>query len=164
MGTLYELTAEYAQLLEMATDPDVDPELLADTMEGLGGEIEVKADGYARVIRQIEADVAGIKAEEERLSGRRKTMENNIKRMKEALEMAMRVTGKTKFKTTLFSFNIAKNPPAVVMDEPYVENIPDKYLIQQEPKIDKAKIKEDLKAGIDVGIAHLEQSESLRIR
>jgi hypothetical protein len=37
--------------------------------------------------------------------------------------------------------------------------------VQQDPTIDKKKIKEDLKAGVDLeGIAHLEQTESLRIR
>ena len=51
------------------------------------------------------------------------------------------------------------------MDEQYIENIPEIYLIEQEPKLDRAKIKEDLKNGIVLeGIAHLEQTESLRIR
>lgn len=165
MGTLYELTAEYAQLLEMATDPDVDPEMLADTMEAIGGEIEVKADGYAMVMRELESQELAIKNEVDRLNNRRLTISNNIRHMKLRLQDAMQTTGKTKFKTTLFSFGIQKNPPSVVMDEQYLENIPEKYLIQQEPKIDRQKIKEDLKAGVDLdGIAHLEQGESLRIR
>lgn len=44
MNTLYELTAEYQQLLDMARDPDVDEKALSDTMEAIGGEIEDKAD------------------------------------------------------------------------------------------------------------------------
>lgn len=163
--TLYELSEEYMVLLELAEDPEVDPGTLIDTMEALGGEIEAKADGYAKIIRQMENDVEGLKAEEGRLNHRRKTIENNIKRMKEALAGAMVATGKTKFKTELFSFGIQKNPPTVVMDEQYIENIPAIYLIEQDPRIDKAKIKEDLKAGKDLeGIAHLEQTEGLRIR
>ena len=163
--TIYELTEEYKILLELAEDPEVDPDTLLDTMEALGGEIEAKADGYAKIIRQMENDVEGIKAEEGRLNHRRKTIENNIKRMKEALAGAMIATGKTKFKTELFSFGIQKNPASVVMDEQYIENIPAIYLIEQDPKIDRAKIKEDLKAGKDLeGIAHLEQTEGLRIR
>ena len=88
-----------------------------------------------------------------------------LKRMKAALQYAMEMTGKTKFKTALFSFGISKNPAAVVMDEGYIENIPKRFLIPQDPVIDKKAIKEALKAGEDLeGIAHLEQSESLRIR
>lgn len=163
--TLYELTDEYRTLLELAEDPEVDPETLADTFEALGGEIEYKADGYARVMKQLEADAAALKAEEKRLCVRRTVCENNMKRMKQALQSAMEATGKTKFKTDLFSFGIQKNPAAVVIDEQYIENIPEEYLIPQDPKIDKQKMKDDLKAGKDLsGICHLEQSESLRIR
>ena len=165
MVSLYELTEEYLRLLEMAEDPEVDEEVLADTLEGLGGEIEIKADGYAKVIRQLTADIEGLKAEIDRLTVRKKTIDNNIDRMKRSLEAAMLATGKTKFKTDLFSFGIQKNAPSVVIDEQYIENIPEEYLIEQEPKIDKAKLKEDLKNGVDLdGIAHLEQSESIRIR
>lgn len=164
MATIYELTDEYVDLLNMLEDPELDPEVLADTMEGLSGEIEAKADGYAKVIAELNAEIAGLKAEIERMTNRKTTMENNVKYLKSTLQFAMETTGKTKFKTELFSFCIQKNPASVVIDDPYLENIPDKYLIPQDPKIDKVKIKEDLKAGIDIGIAHLEQSQSLRIR
>ena len=163
--TLYELTSEYLELLAMLEDPDVDEELINDTLEALGGELEVKADGYARVMRQIDSDAKAIKTEEERLANRRKSLENRSAALKSRLQQMMEITGKVKFKTELFSFGIQKNPAAVVMDEQYIENIPECYLIIQEPKIDKQKIKEDLKAGLDLeGIAHLEQTESLRIR
>ena len=163
--TLYELTSEYLDLLAMLEDPDVDEDLINDTLEGIDGELEVKADGYARVMRQMDADAKAIKAEEERLANRRKSLENRSAALKSRLQQMMEITGKVKFKTELFSFGIQKNPAAVVMDEQYIENIPECYLIIQEPKIDKQKIKEDLKAGLDLeGIAHLEQTESLRIR
>ena len=163
--TLYELTSEYLDLLAMLEDPDVDEDLINDTLEGIDGELEAKADGYARVMRQMDADAKAIKAEEERLANRRKSLENRSAALKCRLQQMMEITGKVKFKTELFSFGIQKNPAAVVMDEQYIENIPECYLIIQEPKIDKQKIKEDLKAGLDLeGIAHLEQTESLRIR
>lgn len=44
----------------------------------------------------------------------------------------MQLTGKTKFKTELFSFGIQKNPPAVVIDNE--EDIPKEYYIPQDPK------------------------------
>ena len=163
--TLYDLTAEYMALLQMAEDPDTDPAVLVDTMEALEGEIEDKADGYAIVMKELEASEQKIKNEVDRLNSRRLTIANNMRAMKLRLQQSMIETGKTKFKTELFSFGIQKNPPAVVIDEQYLENIPEKYLVKQDPVIDKKKIKEDLKAGVDLeGIAHLEQTESLRIR
>ena len=163
--TLYELTEDYMNLLELAEDPDIDEQAFMDTLEGIEGALEDKAEDYAKVIRTLEGDAAACDAESKRLRNKKQTIENNIKRMKTALQYAMEATGKTKFKTALFSFGIQKNPAAVVIDEGYIENIPDRFLIPQDPQIDKKAIKEALKAGEDLeGIAHLEQTESLRIR
>ena len=122
--TLYELTEDYMNLLALAEDPDIDEQAFMDTLDGIEGAIEVKADNYARVMRQLEADAAACDAESKRLKNKAKTIDNNIKRMKQALQFAMQATGKTKFKTQLFSFYIQKNSASVVMDELYIENIP----------------------------------------
>ena len=161
-ATLYDLTGEWLELYDMADDPDMDAEMWFDTIEGLEGEIEDKADGYAKVIAQLNADAAAIKAEEERLNSRRKAIENHVVGMKERLQQMMEITGKTKFKTTLFSFGIQNNPPAVVIDDE--KKIPKKYWIEQDPKLDKAAIKEMLKSGITCEFAYLAQSQGLRIR
>lgn len=162
MSSLYQLTDAYQELLSMALDPDIDPEALADTMEGIEGEIEAKADGYAKVMKELRAIADARKAEAKRLTDGAKSIEANIDRMKSALESAMRLTGKTKFKTALFSFGIQKNPPALKIDMP--DRVPDEFLIPQEPKVDSAAIKKELKEGVVYDWCHLEQSESLRIR
>ena len=165
MATLYQLTDDYLTLLEMAEDPDIDEQALKDTMEGIEGALEIKAEGYAKIIRMLEGDAAACDAESKRLRNKKQAIERNIDRMKAALQYAMQATGKTKFKTPLFSFNIQKNTPSVVMDEQYIENIPERFLIHKDPEINRAAIKSAIKAGEDVGgIAHLEQTESLRIR
>lgn len=162
--TLYELTNDWLQLMTMLEE-GADEDVINNTLEGLDYEIEQKADGYARVIRNMEADIAGLKTEIDRMTNRKKVLENNITRLKVNLQNSMEITGKTKFKTDLFSFNVQNNPAAVIMDEQYLENIPEEYLIPQEPKLDKKKLAADLKAGVDLeGIAHLEQSRSLRIK
>ena len=162
MSTLYELTEQFQELLSMALDPDVDEQALADTMEGIECEIKEKADGYAKVIKSLEADVEALKAEEARLAGRRKNISANIDRMKRALESSMRATGKTKFKTTLFSFGIQKNPASLKIDNP--DRVPAEFLIPQDPKIDTVGIKKELKEGTVFDWCHLEQGESLRIK
>ena len=161
MATLYELTGQYRELLEMAETEELDKQLIADTLEALEGEIETKADGYAKIIRELEGKAELLKSEIDRLSNRKTAIENNIKSMKEALQNAMYITGKVKFKTNLFNFGIQKNPPKLVIDKP--EEIPEEFLIPQPPKVDNAKLKEILKEK-ELPFAHLEQSESLRIR
>ena len=162
MSTLYELTNDYLTLLDMAEDPDVEEDVLRDTMEGIEGEIEIKADGYARVMKQLEATSANLEFEEKRLMNRRKTIDRNIKRMKQALQDAMIATGKPKFKTDLFSFTIRKNPASVVID--HATCIPPEFLIPQDPEVDKKAIKAAIDRGDDIKFAHLEQGESLIIR
>lgn len=166
MATLYELTGQMQALLALMEDPDVDPQIVEDSLEAISGEIEVKADGYARVMAELEARKAAVKAEKDRLAALESSLGKNIDRMKESLKTSMIATGKTKFKTDLFSFSVQKNPPKVVIDDP--SRIPEAYLIPQDPKIDTAAIKNALKdadeAPLWEGIARLEQGESLRIR
>ena len=164
--TLYDLTNDYMELLQMAEDPDIDEQAFMDTLEGIKGALEDKADNYAKVMRMLDADALAIREEERRLEKRRKTIEGNITRMKSALQYAMEATGKTKFKTQLFSFNVQNNPASVVMDEPYISNIPERFLKYKDPEIDRKAIKDAIKAGDEdaMAIAHMEQTKGLRIR
>lgn len=157
---LYELTDEMIQLMEMLADGE-DPEVIRDTMESLNYEIEAKADGYAKIIRNLTGDIAAIDAEIERLNKAKKAKENSIGWLKQNLEDSMIRLGKEKFKTQLFSFGIQNNPPKLIIDDP--TGIPKEFLIPQEPKVDNAKIK-DLIKNSPVNWAHLEQGRSLRIR
>lgn len=159
---IYDLTNEYTALLDMLEDPDVDPEVLQDTMEAIGGEIEDKADSYAKVMKVLEGDVNTLDAEIKRLGTKKQTLKNNIDRMKNTLEMAMRACEKPKFKTTLFSFSIQKNPARVVISDE--SKIPAAYWDQPDPVINKTRIKDALKAGEQIDGATMEQGESLRIR
>lgn len=158
--TLYELTGEYVELLEMMDSAE--PETLSDTLDAIGGEIEDKADGYAKVIREAEGDVKKIEAEIERLIRKKQTINNNVKYMKERLQNAMEATGKRKFKTSLFSFGIQRNPPSVMVTD--MASVPKQFWIPQDPMLDKTGLKNYLKANGETEYARLMQTESLRIR
>ena len=166
MSTLFELTGQMQALLALMEDPDTDPQIIEDSLEAVSGEIEVKADGYARVRAELMFTSAALKAEIDRLTARKRAIDNNIDRMMERLKNGLIAAGKPKFKTDLFSFNIQKNPPKVVIEDP--SRIPEGFLIPQPPKVDTAAIKNALKdadeAPLWEGIARLEQGESLRIR
>ena len=158
--TLYELTGQYLELLDMAEDAD--PEVFADTLEGIDGEIEDKADNYAKVIRTLEGDAQSVKSEIDRLTEKKHFLENNIKKIKENLQVCMAATKKTKFKTQLFSFGIQKNPPSVRIKNE--AEIPVQFYRQPEPVLDKMALKDFLKQNGAQEYAELVQTESLRIR
>ena len=159
---LFELTAEYKGIMELAEDPEVDPEIIATQLEVIEMDIKDKADSIAYIIAQLDGDVETIKKEEERLYKMRNSLTANKERLKTYLEGAMRETGLTKFKTSLHSFVIQKNPQSVRLVEG--ETIPERFLIPQEPKVDKKAILAELKAGKTFRFAELAQTEGLRIR
>ena len=163
--TLYELTDEYERLLEFAKEEDVDEEVFKDTLEALQGDIEVKVDGYCGVIRELETYKDGVEAELQRVIDRLKSQMNSIdhriQMMKDSLQDSFTVLDIRKMKTPLFTVYIQKNTPSVIIDDP--ENIPDEYF-KVKKELSKTTIKEAIEAGEDIPFAHLEQSESIRIR
>ena len=162
MAALYELTNSYRDLMLWAESEELDPEALADTLEGIQGTIEEKFENYGKVLRMLAADSDAIKAEEERLHSRRTAIDNNIKRMKEALQNSMELMETDKIKTNLFSFGIQNNPPSVQIADG--TKIPEVFLIEQEPKIDRKGILEALKGGKEIEGCSIVQSRGLRIR
>lgn len=160
--TLYDITGEFLQLLQLAEDDTIDQKMINDTLEGIECELEEKADAYANIIDRLTSDAEMIGRELERLSYRKKTIESNISSMKRNLENAMLVTGKRKFKTLIHSYNIQKNAPSLkILDE---EKIPKEFYIPQEPKLDGRELMKRIKETGPCEYAELVQTESLRIR
>ena len=158
--TLRELTAEFEAVLALALEED-DGEELAGRLAEIDMAIEDKADNYAVIIADLTAQEAKLKTEIDRLTKRRQTLRNNADRMKQSLQQAMETVGKEKMKTDYYSYTIQKNPPKLVLDDE--EIVPDDYFVTRR-ELDKASLKDALKAGQEVRGAHLEQTESLRIR
>lgn len=162
---LYELSEQYEEVLNMLYDEDVDEQTVFDTLEGIEGEIEDKADNYAKMIKSLLASASVLKAEEERLHARRQSSENYAQRLKDTLQANLEFIGKTKFKTDLFSFSVATNggkQPLVITEN--MDEIPGKFLIPQPPVPNKDAIRELLETK-EVEWAHLQpRGRSLRIR
>lgn len=165
MSTLYELQGEYLQLKEMLEDPDIEEQVVLDTLEGIDYELEIKAENYAKIMKELEGNVEVIKLEQTRLANKKSKLEANIKRLKDNLQDAMIATGKTKFKTDLFSFNIQKNGGAApVLLDVDTSELPDELVIYTEKPNLKA-IGELLKSDPECKYAHFgERGESLRIK
>ena len=157
---LYELKENYLKVLELI---EAGEENLEDTLESINDTIEVKAENYAKIIRNLEGNVNMLKAEVERLNSRKKSIEGNVDRLKENLKMAMIATCKEKIKTGLFNITVANNPVALnVIDE---NKIPEEYFkVEVIRKLDTAAIKDVLKAGQVIEGAELTQGRGLRIK
>ena len=162
MPSLYELNDSWGQVFNMLNDPDAEESFIFDTLESIEGDIEEKAIGYAKVIKNLEADVPALKEEIERLTKKKQTKESKSKLLKLRLEETMKNMGRIEIKTDLFDFKIQKNPPAVEVTD--LNLIPDTYKITQEVKLDKKAILQDIKNGTEIKGVEIMQSEGLRIR
>lgn len=165
MPNIYELKSEFNTLWSILEDELVDDEALMGAFETATEDLAIKLENCCKYIKNEEAVIAGLKEEEDRLNAKRKAKENAIKRLKALMQDAMTAAGEKKIQCGTFTTSIQNNAPSVVMDEQYIENVPAEYLRIREPEVDKKKILDDLKAGKDLtGLAHLQQTASLRIR
>lgn len=165
MPNIYELKSEFNTLWTILEDELVDDEALVGAFETATEDLAIKLENCCKYIKNEEAVIAGLKEEEERLNAKRKAKENAIKRLKALMQDAMTAAGEKKIQCGTFTTSIQNNAPSVVMDEQYIENVPAEYLRIREPEVDKKKILDDLKAGKDLtGLAHLQQTASIRIR
>lgn len=166
MSSLYNLRQDYQILLEQLYDSEVSEEILLDTLDCLEGAIEDKADSYARILRQFDADIDKIKAEEARMRSRRMALESRKEFLKSNLYSTMKAVGLKQIKTPLFTVNIQKNggKRALVLDVP-VEELPECFR-KVEYKADTEALRQWLDGAEDnCPFCHLEeQGESLRIR
>ena len=163
---LYELTSSYLQLQELLEE-SVDDQLLADTLEAVQGEYDVKMEAYAKVIKNLEANMDALKVEAKRLTDKRKVLENNIDRLKKAMFDSMKAVGKTKAGGQLFTVAIQKNGgklPVIMAADADLSILPDQLVVVTEtPALDA--IRELLEAGKVVeGFSLGQRGESLRIK
>lgn len=162
MSSLYELTNNYEEVLNMLYQDDIDEQMVLDTLESIEGNIEDKADNYAKIIRELEIKANARREEAKRLTDSAKVFENRIKVLKNNLYNTMRLTGKTKFATNLFNFNIVANggKRTLTIDG----DVPEEYT-KTVIENDTDKIRQDLEEGKELTFAHLEaRGESLRIK
>lgn len=155
---LYELSLAFQEVQNM----DLDPEVMKDTLDSIGGTFENKAENLAKLIRNLESDVLAYKEEENRLKTKRQAAENKLKWLKTYLKDCMKLIGKNKYEAGVFKLSIQKNPVSVNITDK--KNLPEDYLIPQPPKVNNTTLKKALKDGIEVPGAELKQTEGLRIR
>lgn len=160
MKNIYELTKVYQEVQALAEAG----EDVTDTLLSLEGDIEVKAENTNKVIKMFTYNNAAIDEEIKRLQEIKKHNENAVERLKTGIENMMIALGKREIKTPLFQAKFVKNPPAVVITDEKAVDARYLTIIPQTTKVNKNAIKDDLKNGIELPYAHLEQKERLQLK
>lgn len=161
MPKLYELSTAYNAILQQLEDADeTQLEMLTDSLECVQASIEVKVDGISKMLKII-SDTSAIDAEIDRLQKMKRSAQSKERWLKSYLQSQMELMGIEKLKTDLFQVSIQNNPPAVDDYDPAL--IPASYQ-KVTYDIDRRRILDDLKNGLNVPGCALKQSKSIRIR
>ncbi len=153
MATLFEITTEFQRFYDMMTDEDMDDQAFLDTLEGMVDELEVKASGYANVIKQIEMEAKQAKALELEFKHKKEVRENRVKAMKNAILDAMQIAKVDELDAGKFKIKIKGNggvEPLKITGE-----VPDNFkriVVENDNEL----IRKALNEGKELDFAHLE--------
>ena len=95
MQELFNLVGQYRQVYEMLTDPEIDEEVVNDTLEALIGEIEVHAAGFVPVIERIDMEIEACKKHKAEWANAEKVRKNRKQRFIDMIKAAMMGLGVT---------------------------------------------------------------------
>ncbi|NNJ16398.1 siphovirus Gp157 family protein [Pseudomonas putida CSV86] len=157
MTQLYKLTGQMAELAAMCdTDDEGLKQAIQDTMAGIQGEFEEKADSIVMLRRNIEGDIGAITAEIDRLTELKRIKTNSVVQMTDYLRRNMEAADLKTIKRPLFTISLAIGKEKVIVDNE--QAVPDE-LTSVVTKIapDKNAIAAKLKA-------NREHNESVRKR
>lgn len=196
MPRLFEIAADFSQLFDQydeiqdtefdcneagepidsrgnVIDPDAyRAEMLQawfDTLDGIEGEFEAKAENTAQYIKALKAEEAAIKAEENKLHKRRKTYERKIENITTYLKNCMQTMNLKKVETAKARITLRGNAPKLVIPDElsFIEMLQksdrDDLLKYSNPEINKTAVKNLIKEGESFDGAFLEASQSLVI-
>jgi hypothetical protein len=164
MTALYLLASEYRAAAEQLADLDLPPAVVRDTLEGMSGELEVKAQAVGHMVRSIESSAAAMKQWAQDATERARSAKARADSLREYLSTNLQACGIQKVEGPGISLSFRKSQ-AVVIDEPGL--IPAEYMRQPEPppaEPDKKAIGDALKAGAAVPGVHIETRLNLQLK
>ena len=135
--TLYEIGADYRDLMEAieAAETDEEREAATQALMETGGNLVEKAENYARIIRNVEAEAKALRDEEKRLADKRRSRENLIERLKGRIQDVMMLDDLREIRTGIGKFTIVRNPLHV--DVVNIDEVPEEWHVPQPDTINK---------------------------
>ena len=163
MRPIYEIDQDILDCVDMETGEILDVEKL----DALQMERERKLEGVALWVKDLKAEAAAVKEEADKLTARKKALDNKMESLKAWLMYALRGE---KLKTPRCNVYQTHNQKLNVPDEAglisflQTLNDPDRFLRFREPELRKDEIKKALKDGTIIPGAELEETESVVIK
>lgn len=174
--TLYAISQEFRQFeesldqfVEMIQSGELEESAFDDTLEAITLSFEDKADNLACIIKNLLAEIAAMKAEENALQKRRKAKESAAERLKEYLSSAMFTVGQMKLETPRNRISFRKSESVQILDEAqfiaYAQKRGyDDLLTYKDPTVNKTEVKKALSAGVELPGAAVVTNMNIQIK
>ena len=164
--SLFALAADFRASAAQLADLDLPPEVVADTLESLRGEIEAKAANVGHFVLSLDASARAMKEAEKAMKERRLSVEKRAEQIKAYLLSHMVATGTLRIETPSIRMMVRDNPESVQIEDE--TQIPPSFMVTPPPQPalvpDKAALKAALKAGKDIPGARLARGQRVEIK
>ena len=154
--TLYEIDSA----ITSCVDPETGEILDLEWLNKLQMDRSRKIENILLWIKNLESDAEQIKAEEKALADRRKAAEKKAESLRGYISDMLHGE---KFSSPKVAVTWRKSEAVIVDDVEMMEELSDDYLIYDDPKPNKPKIKAALKDGAIIPGCHLEKRNNMVI-
>ncbi|HDX5341606.1 TPA: siphovirus Gp157 family protein [Citrobacter sedlakii] len=150
MSKLYEIANDYARLM----DADFDADEIADTLEGMEGELTDKIEQLLAIVKNESGYAERLKEEAKSLNERAAVIQNKIENILAYIASSLEMVGKKKIRAGLHQVTV--RAPSESVDITDSSALPPEYVEYETViKADKLAIKHQLKAGNSIPGAQL---------
>lgn len=151
---LYEINEQITECIDSETGELIDPEKMDRLQIAKNEKLENLALWYKDLLAEAEA----LKREKEAFAARERTAKNKAGSIKNYLSYALQGEN---FKTAKCVLSYRKGKKAIIDD---ISIIPQKYLLQSEPKVNLAEVKKALEGGEEIKGVHIEETNNIQIK
>ena len=168
--SLFDLSVEFYALKDMVdNDLEYDQETgeiidnsneIKQLFDELNMTLEDKLDNTQRYLLTLQGEQDILDKEIKRLQTKKSALKNKEDRLKKLILSALEVSGKSKFKTSLYSFSIRNTKSVEIIN---IDDVPRNFL-RVKYEADKKKIGDELKAGASFDFAKIVENKSLGVK
>lgn len=155
---LYEIKQSIQEAIDKCIDMETGEIINPELLDSLNEKLNIKRENIALYIKNLVADSKAIDEEIKNLTARKRSINNKIDWLKQYLANDLQGS---KFETAKVVVSFRKSKSIDIQPN---ANIPDEFLIIQEPKPDKAGLKKAIQSGEVIAGVSIVEKQNISIK